>query len=61
MVFSVKNSFTYAQWIIVYVNTKKNTIAPSIQMSLLLVNRRKLIDSGAIHFIGSFPLDADNK
>jgi len=35
-------------------------IVPSIQTSLQLVNRRKLIDSGAIHFIGSFPLVAEN-
>lgn len=31
---------------------------PNIQTSLAVVNRLKLMDSGAIHLIGSLPLDA---
>lgn len=31
---------------------------PNIQTSLAVVNRRKFIDSGAIHLIGNLPLDA---
>jgi len=31
---------------------------PNIQTSEADVNRRKLMDSGAIHLIGSFPLEA---
>lgn len=34
---------------------------PNIQTSLAVVNRLKLMDSGAIHLIGSFPLDAEKK
>lgn len=33
---------------------------PNIQTSLAEVNRRKFMDSGAIHLIGSFPLEAEN-
>lgn len=32
--------------------------SPNIQISLAIVNLRKLIDSGAIHFMGSFPFEA---
>ena len=31
---------------------------PNIQISLAIVNLLKLIDSGAIHFMGSFPFEA---
>lgn len=31
---------------------------PNIHTSLAEVNRRKLIDSGAIHLMGNFPLEA---
>lgn len=33
--------------------------SPNIHTSLAVVNLRKLIDSGAIHLIGSLPLDAE--
>ena len=36
----------------------KRVSLPNIHTSLAVVNRRKLIDSGAIHLIGSLPLDA---
>lgn len=32
--------------------------SPNIHTSLAEVKRRKLIDSGAIHLIGNFPLEA---
>ncbi len=32
--------------------------SPNIQTSLAEVNRRKFMDSGAIHLMGSFPLEA---
>ena len=35
------------------------TQTPNIQTSLALVNRLKFILSGAIHFIGSRPLEAE--
>lgn len=35
--------------------------SPNIHTSLAEVNRRKLIDSGAIHLIGNFPLEATAK
>lgn len=35
--------------------------SPNIQTSLAEVNRRKLIDSGAIHLMGNFPLEATGK
>ena len=35
--------------------------SPNIQTSLAEVNLLKLIDSGAIHLIGSLPLEADTK
>lgn len=31
---------------------------PNIQTSVAVVNLLKFIDSGAIHFMGSFPFDA---
>ena len=34
------------------------TQTPNIQTSLAVVNLRKLMLSGAIHLIGSFPLEA---
>lgn len=34
---------------------------PNIHTSLAEVNRRKLIDSGAIHLMGNFPLEATGK
>lgn len=34
---------------------------PNIQTSLAVVNLLKLIDSGAIHLIGSLPFEAENK
>lgn len=34
---------------------------PNIQTSLAVVNRLKLMDSGAIHLIGSLPLDAEKQ
>lgn len=42
-------------------DSKSRTIwvhLPNIHTSLAEVNRRKLIDSGAIHLIGNFPLEA---
>lgn len=45
-----------------YVNCNSNTkvfkYSPNIHTSLAEVKRRKLIDSGAIHLIGNFPLEA---
>lgn len=41
--------------------SEKTTIhihLPNIHTSLAEVKRRKLIDSGAIHLIGNFPLEA---
>lgn len=38
-----------------------NAYPPNIQTSLAVVNRRKLIDSGAIHLMGSLPLEAEVK
>lgn len=35
--------------------------SPNIQTSLADVNLLKLIDSGAIHLIGSLPLEAETK
>lgn len=35
--------------------------SPNIQTSLAEVNLLKLIDSGAIHLIGSFPLEAETE
>ena len=35
--------------------------SPNIQMSLAVVNLLKLIDSGAIHLIGSLPFEAVTK
>lgn len=34
---------------------------PNIHTSLAEVNRRKLMDSGAIHLMGNFPLEATGK
>jgi hypothetical protein len=34
---------------------------PNIHTSLAAVNLLKLIDSGAIHLIGSLPLEAENR
>lgn len=34
---------------------------PNIQTSLAVVNRLKLMDSGAIHLMGSLPLDAEDR
>lgn len=45
-------------------DSKSRTIwvhLPNIHTSLAEVNRRKLIDSGAIHLIGNFPLEATGK
>lgn len=36
-------------------------ILPNIQTSLAVVNRLKLMDSGAIHLMGSLPFDAKTK
>lgn len=35
--------------------------SPNIQTSLAVVNRLKLMDSGAIHLIGSLPLEAETQ
>ena len=37
------------------------TDSPNIQTSLAVVNLLKLIDSGAIHLMGSLPLEAEFK
>lgn len=39
----------------------KNVNSPNIQMSLAIVNLLKLIDSGAIHLIGSLPFEAKTR
>lgn len=39
----------------------KTTYLPNIHTSLEDVKRLKLIDSGAIHLIGSFPLEATDR
>jgi hypothetical protein len=44
-----------------YIIFKKQNLkkySPNIHTSLAEVKRRKLIDSGAIHLIGNFPLEA---
>lgn len=39
----------------------KDHSSPNIQTSLADVNLLKLMDSGAIHLIGSLPLEAETK
>jgi len=41
--------------------SKAHTHSPNIHTSLAEVKRLKFIDSGAIHLIGSFPLEAGNR
>lgn len=41
--------------------TQPDLNLPNIQTSLAVVNRLKLMDSGAIHLIGSLPLDAEKQ
>ena len=42
----------------VILTTEVLKYSPNIHTSLAEVKRRKLIDSGAIHLIGNFPLEA---